>query len=263
MVSDGHRKSRVPALDVDRPAREIGGGDTALGETALSSNVTGNNNTAVGINALQHVIEGQGNIAFGNLGGSSFTSNESNNIDIGSLGVAGESATTRIGNIFQSGVAGKPVCVSATNQLGVCAPAPTARNDGRAEDPYGARPSSLARFNSTKDADPSGLGQSGLVAEEVAKVYPDLVTYDDKGRPQTVRYQLLAPILLNEVQKQARQIETQKTQIKQLTEQARKFADQLGRVDALSAQLAQLEATAGTQRKPPALQAAYRRQPDL
>jgi len=249
-------------------------GNTAVGDEALKLNTTGGNNTAVGYQALSNIVGpsvhnlgqrkfGTQNIALGSQAGLNLTGADSNNIDIGSPGVAGESATTRIGNIFQSGVAGKPVCVSPTNQLGVCAPAPSARNDGQPEDPSGTRPSSLARFNSTKDADPSDPERYGLVAAEVAKVYPDLVTYDDKGRPQTVRYQLLAPRLLNEVQKQARQIEMQKALIKQLTEQTRKFAEQVSRVDALSARLAQLEATAGTQRNLPALQTAYRKQPDL
>ena len=44
-----------------------------------------------------------------------------------------------------------------------------------------------ARFRYKKDIDPSGLQQCGLVAEDVAKVYPDLVVYDDQGQPQTVR----------------------------------------------------------------------------
>ena len=44
--------------------------------------------------------------------------------------------------------------------------------------------------------------QFGLIAEEVAAVLPDLVVYDDEGRPETVRYHLLSSMLLNELQKQ-------------------------------------------------------------
>jgi hypothetical protein len=50
--------------------------------------------------------------------------------------------------------------------------------------------------------DGSHLLQYGLIAEEVAKVYPEMVAYDNDGQLLTVKYQLLAPILLNEVQKQ-------------------------------------------------------------
>jgi hypothetical protein len=49
-------------------------------------------------------------------------------------------------------------------------------------------------------ADPKGALQYGLIAEEVAKVYPDLVIRDEKGRIDGVRYDELAPMLLNEVQ---------------------------------------------------------------
>jgi hypothetical protein len=42
----------------------------------------------------------------------------------------------------------------------------------------------------------------GLIAEEVAEVYPDLVVTDTNGQPQTVQYQKLAPMLLNEARKQ-------------------------------------------------------------
>ncbi len=51
--------------------------------------------------------------------------------------------------------------------------------------------------------DGSRLLQYGLIAEKVAKVYPEMVAYDNDGQILTVKYRLLAPMLLNEVQKQA------------------------------------------------------------
>jgi len=47
----------------------------------------------------------------------------------------------------------------------------------------------------------------GLIAEEVAEVFPDIVVYDDEGRPETVQYRKVNAMLLNEVQRQHRQIE--------------------------------------------------------
>ena len=44
--------------------------------------------------------------------------------------------------------------------------------------------------------------QFGLIAEEVAQVFPELVVYDADGNPETVRYDLIATILLNEFQKE-------------------------------------------------------------
>ncbi|MDA2924372.1 hypothetical protein MYX65_06900 [Acidobacteria bacterium AH-259-L09] len=46
-----------------------------------------------------------------------------------------------------------------------------------------------------------------MIAEEVAEVYPELVVYDDQGRIKTVLYQQLSGMLLNEFQKQHRQVQ--------------------------------------------------------
>ena len=50
--------------------------------------------------------------------------------------------------------------------------------------------------------------QYGLIAEEVARIYPELVEYSADGQPQAVRYHLLSSMLLNEVQKQQRMIQS-------------------------------------------------------
>ena len=46
----------------------------------------------------------------------------------------------------------------------------------------------------------------GLIAEEVAKVFPDIVVYDGAGRPDTVQYRKVNAMLLNELQRQHEQI---------------------------------------------------------
>jgi hypothetical protein len=48
--------------------------------------------------------------------------------------------------------------------------------------------------------------QYGLIAEDVAKVYPEMVAYANDGRVLSIKYQLLAPMLLNELQKQTANI---------------------------------------------------------
>jgi hypothetical protein len=67
--------------------------------------------------------------------------------------------------------------------------------------------------------DPKGSVQYGLIAEEVANVYPELVIRDGTGKIQGVRYDELAPMLLNEVQKQA-------VEIRELKQQQQQFATQ-------------------------------------
>jgi hypothetical protein len=82
--------------------------------------------------------------------------------------------------------------------------------------------------------------QYGLIAEEVAQVYPELVAYDNDGQPYSVRYQYIATMLLNEVQKQyqrakaaAKLITTQQGEIQALQEQNREFQDRLLRLEEL------------------------------
>jgi len=58
--------------------------------------------------------------------------------------------------------------------------------------------------------DPKGALQYGLIAEEAAKVYPKLVIRDENGQIDGVRYDELAPILLNEAHKQAAEIHDHK-----------------------------------------------------
>ncbi len=60
-----------------------------------------------------------------------------------------------------------------------------------------------------------------LVAEEVAEVYPSLVACDGEGRPRTVRYELLVPMLLNEVQKDRMVIDDLKARLERLEARSR------------------------------------------
>jgi hypothetical protein len=57
--------------------------------------------------------------------------------------------------------------------------------------------------------DPQAIRQYGLIAEEVDQVYPELVIRDEAGKIQGVRYEELAPMLLNEMQKQQQKIAVQ------------------------------------------------------
>jgi hypothetical protein len=63
--------------------------------------------------------------------------------------------------------------------------------------------------------------QYGLIAEEVAEKFPELLVRDADGQPQTVRYHLLTPLLLAEVQRLEREREAQRAQ---LNEQAGQIA---------------------------------------
>ena len=65
-------------------------------------------------------------------------------------------------------------------------------------------------------ADGSKPIQYGLIAEEVADVYPDLVVHSADGQIETVKYQVLDSMLLNELQKEHKQVQEQAEAIRML-----------------------------------------------
>jgi Chaperone of endosialidase len=82
--------------------------------------------------------------------------------------------------------------------------------------PMESNPAKLAQLRPVTfhlKADPKGALQYGLIAEEVAQVYPELVIRDESGRIDGVRYDELAPLLLSEVQQQRRTLGTQAQRI--------------------------------------------------
>jgi hypothetical protein len=129
--------------------------------------------------------------------------------------VAGESGTIRIGTtstqtktsiagIYGTSVTGSAVVVSSTGQLGVTV---SSERYKTAIAPMGSDTAKLEQLRPVSfklKSDATATRQYGLIAEEVAKVYPELVIRDQNGRIDGVRYDELAPMLLNEVQKQRR-----------------------------------------------------------
>ena len=62
-------------------------------------------------------------------------------------------------------------------------------------------------FRYKQELDPNKTAQFGLIAEEVAKVNPDLVARDDNGEIYSVRYEAVNAMLLNEFLKEHRKEE--------------------------------------------------------
>ena len=65
-------------------------------------------------------------------------------------------------------------------------------------------------------SDKAGTPQFGLIAEEVAKVNPDLIVRDAEGKPYSVRYKAVNAMLLNEFLKEHRKVQEQEATIAQL-----------------------------------------------
>jgi predicted ribosome quality control (RQC) complex YloA/Tae2 family protein len=76
-------------------------------------------------------------------------------------------------------------------------------------------------------SDSKGTPQFGLIAEEVAKVNPDLVIRDRKGEIYSVRYEAVNAMLLNEFLKEHRKVEQLEKQIEVLTAGLQKVSAQL------------------------------------
>ena len=94
-------------------------------------------------------------------------------------------------------------------------------------------------------SEPTGPMQYGLIAEEVAQVYPELVTRNEAGEIEGVRYEALTPLLLKEVQGQHQQLATQ---AQQLATQAQQIQAVLQQVAAQVQQMAELKAQNDTLR---------------
>ena len=86
--------------------------------------------------------------------------------------------------------------------------------------------------------EPTGPLQYGLIAEEVAEVYPELVTRDADGTIKGVRYEELTPLLLHELQHEHQR---DNIQAQQLDAQAQQLAAQAQQLQTVLQQLAELK----------------------
>jgi Chaperone of endosialidase len=258
-------------------ANTTGNGNVAIGNSAMSRNTTSGDNVAVGLNALFFTTAGSntavgsnalaidttgtGNIALGYFAGQQITSG-SNNIDIGNSAPGNESDTIRIGNTqtaaYLAGVSGVTVAsgvqvyIDSNGQLGTLTSSARFKED--VADMAGAsrllmqlRPVTF-RYKPPYD-DGSHRLQYGLIAEEVAKVDPELVQFDGKGQAQTVRYHVVNMMLLNEVQRQEAELANQTAEVgtlraladrqrAELDQQKQLLAEQGARLQKLEALLA-------------------------
>ena len=89
-------------------------------------------------------------------------------------------------------------------------------------------------FHYKKEIEPNGAIMFGLIAENVEKVDPDLVTRSDKGKAETVRYEAVNAMLLNEFLKEHRTVEEQG---RRLEEQERTIARHQTEIRALASQI--------------------------
>jgi Chaperone of endosialidase len=225
-----------------------GKGNAAQGVNALYSNTSGIRNLGIGSNALYGNTTGSYNVALGYEAGYDQTTGN-DNIYINNVGVSGESQTLRLGvqgtsgvlgsgiitayiaGVATSQITGSAVYVTSTGQLGVQGSSERFKTDIVPMPELSGNLQQLRPVTFRYKTDPKGVRQYGLIAEEVDKVYPELVIRDDAGKIAGIHYEELAPMLLAEVQHQHAIIQT-------LAEQN---ATQAHRIDAQAAELREVK----------------------
>jgi hypothetical protein len=179
-------------------------------------------------------------------------SSGSNNIEIGTQGTGSDSGVIRIGGdtifgdpvtqsqFFVAGVAtanvsGAQVLVTSSGQLGVAQSSRRYKEDiqDMADASSGLmrlRPVTF-RYKRAIDDDSKPI-QYELIAEEVAEVYPDLLARSADGQIETVKYQVLDWMLLNELQMQQERIRGLEQQISEERQLNQTLLQRLTRLEA-------------------------------
>jgi len=148
--------------------------------------------------------------------------------------VAGEGAKIRIGKVgtqtgtFIAGIHGVTVAsavgvvIDANGHLGTVTSSARFKDEIKPMDKASEAILALqpVTFRYKHELDPDGIPQFGLVAEQVEKVNPDLVVRDADGKINTVRYEAVNAMLLNEFLKEHRKVEEQQATIAELKSSA-------------------------------------------
>jgi hypothetical protein len=210
--------------------------NVGIGAAALHVLVSGSENTALG-NGAGQFITGSSNVVLGELAGNAVTT-AGNVICIGALlSGANVNNSCYIGSIFgQTSSGGTAVFINSAGQLGTTTSSRRFKDeikpmDKASEALFALKP---VTFFYKKEIEPQRIPQFGLVAEDVEKINPDLVVRDAEGKVNTVRYEAVNAMLLNEflkehckMQKLEATIAKQQKQIEALTTGLQKVSDQL------------------------------------
>jgi uncharacterized coiled-coil protein SlyX len=225
--------------------------NTATGYGALQSNTASDGNTAIGVEALQLNTTGGLNTAIGAGAGFSVTTGNGN-VYVGAFvqgAGAGESNRTYIRNIDTTTVSGTAVTVDLnTGLLGHASSSRRYKEDIKSMDKssevlFALKPVSY-RFK--KEIDQTQSLDYGLIAEDVAKVDPNLTNRNRDGQIESVRYNAINAMLLNEFLNEHRRVQEQEAMITEIKSNAARqeatIAGQQKQIEALSAGLQKVSA---------------------
>ena len=188
-------------------ANAIGSNNTANGGFALWNNTSGNDNTALGASALFNNGTGSNNIALGAAAGTGVST--ANNVIC--IGIAGGNLSNSfyVANVFETSIDpdNLPVYIDFTGRLGTPSSSRRFKDDITPMDKASEAVLALRPVTFHYKSDKRDRSQFGLIAEEVAKVNPDLVVRDKNGEIYTVRYDQVNAMLLNEFLKEHGKVE--------------------------------------------------------
>jgi hypothetical protein len=200
-----------------------GSQNNAMGDDAMFFNTTGSFNTAIGDDALDKNVDGNSNVAVGDEAGTGLGASVNNCIAIGAPG-AGPFATFDntcfIGSIFGEPVSDPgtqtAVFVDQFNVVGIFNSSQRYKHDIQPMDKASETIYSLKPVTFKFNSDWKGTTQYGLIAEEVEKVDPKLVTHGKDGETVSVHYEQINSMLLNEFLKEHKKVEEQQANIAEL-----------------------------------------------
>ena len=169
-------------------------------------------------------------------------------VSIGGYNVTINSRLLYAPAVYDNAIAGSPVVVNSQGQLGVATSSARFKDEIKPMDKDSEAILALkpVAFRYNKEVDATHIPQFGLLAEDVEKVNPDLVTRDRDGKPYTVRYDAVNAMLLNEFLKAHRKMEEQEATIAHLkstvARQENTATQQQKQIEALTAGLQKVSA---------------------
>jgi hypothetical protein len=207
-----------------------GAGDSnvAVGTAALS-NTGGSRNVAVGDGAGFQLLVGSNNIYVGYfVSGASF---ESDSIHLGDTSTHTKTVIAGIRGITTASADAIPVVIDSNGQLGTVSSSIRFKEDVHDMADVSQRLMQLrpVTFRYTQAySDGAKPIQYGLIAEEVAEVFPELAVRGADGQVETVHYETLNVLLLNELQKQQAHLDDQAIEQKKQADRIEALEQQLG-----------------------------------
>jgi hypothetical protein len=213
-------------------ALTLGNNNTALGTGAGENATQGSNNTFIGEGAGICLKTGIENIFLGSFAGGY---NNPGTLTVDGLMVLGNEQSitkTVIAGIVGVPVTGAAMYINDSGQVGILGSSRRFKQNIQNMGDSSQVLLSLhpVTFQYKPEIDPTAEPQFGLVAEEVAKLDPDLVIKDKQGKPLTVRYEAVNAMLLNEFLKEHAEVNQQRETISQQQKEIEELKEEMAEI---------------------------------